>query len=97
MLANGNSQFALDIARELKISYSIPTIALQISARFFHLRCYINYDRFIIVLACIILAHKLKYMEFRIKDIVFGFYKVINYRTANNEPFDEKKLHHIKN
>jgi hypothetical protein len=42
-MANGNTQFAIDIARELKISYSIPTIALQIAARFFHIRCYINY------------------------------------------------------
>lgn len=96
MLANSNVQFALDISRELKISYSIPTIALQIIARFFHLRCYINYDRFMILLAAMILGFKLKYMEFRIKDLVFGFYKVMNYRTGSNEPFDEKKLQRIK-
>lgn len=49
-----------------------------------------------IMLAAMILGFKLKYMEFRVKDIVFGFYKVMNYRTGSNEPFDEKKLQRIK-
>lgn len=49
-----------------------------------------------IVLGAMILACKLKYMEFRIKDVVYCFYKVISYRACNSEPYDEKKLHRIK-
>jgi hypothetical protein len=88
-MANSNVQFAIDIARDLKISYSIPTIALQIAARFFHLRCYVNYDRFMVILGCIILAFKLKYMDFRLKEIVFSFYKIMSFRCQVSEPINE--------
>lgn len=96
-MANGNVQFAIDIARHMKISYSIPTIALQIASRFFHLRCYIHYDRFMIILASMVLAFKLKYMEFRISDMVYSFYSVMSFRCQTNEPYDENKQKRIKN
>lgn len=83
-MANGNAQFAIDLARHMKISYSIPTIALQIASRFFHVKCYINYDRFMVILASIVLAFKLKYMEFRVSDLVYSFYTVMSFRCHTN-------------
>jgi hypothetical protein len=88
VMANSNVQFAIEMARDLKISYSIPTIALQIAARFFHLRCYVNYDRFMVILGCMILAFKLKYMDFRLNEIVFSFYTVMSFRCQVNEPIN---------
>ena len=41
-----------------------------------------------IILACIILAFKMKYMEFRFKDVVYGFYRVMSFRCHKNDPFD---------
>ncbi len=83
-MSNGNTQFAIDISREMKMSYSIPTIALQIVNRFFHIRCYINYDRFMIILAALVLACMLKYMDFKIKDIVYSFYRVMCFKCQTN-------------
>ncbi len=44
----------------MKISYTIPSLALHISQIFFQKRCYLFYDRFIILTACFALASKLK-------------------------------------
>lgn len=95
-MANGNTQFAIDMSKNMKISYTIPTIALQIAARFFHLRCYIHYDRFMIMLACIVLAFKLKYMEFRFKDIIFFYLQIVNFRCQKNDLIDEHLVNKIK-
>lgn len=97
VLSNGNTQFALEICRELKTNYSIPTVALQITSYFFHKKCYVNHDRFMIILGAIILSNKLKHISFRIKDIAYAFYKVINYHNNSNEPYNEKKLAQIRN
>ncbi len=78
-MANGNTQFIIRLAnaKELKLSYSMPTIALQIAAKFFHLKCYIHYDRFLILAACLLLATKIKDMEMKIKNLCFAFHSVM--------------------
>lgn len=96
MLANGNTQFMIELAKELKFSYTLPTIALQMAAKFFHIRCYINYDRFIILTACLLLAAKLKDMDLRVKNICYAFYTTINNRSQSHEPYDEEKLRKIR-
>lgn len=60
MLACENAQFIIDLAREMKITYTIPSISLQLSIAFFHRKSYLHYDRFVILTACMLLASKLK-------------------------------------
>ena len=83
-MANGNTQFIIDLSREFKYGYTIPTIALQIAAKFFHLKCYINYDRFIVLVSCLMIAAKFKDMEVNLKKLCFCTYNVINSRLRNH-------------
>lgn len=43
-----------------------------------------------------ILAFKMKYMEFKFKDVIYGFYRIMCFRCGTNDPFDEKMLNRIK-
>lgn len=96
LFACENVAFIIELTREMKISYTIPSLALQISINFFHKKCYVHYDRFIILTACLLLASKLKNIECRVKFLCNGFYNVISRATNNIEPFNEEKMKKIK-
>ena len=98
MMANGNTQFIIDLAnsKELKLSYTLPTIALEIAAKFFHLKCYINYDRFVILAACLLLATKFKDMEMKLKNLCFAFHTVMNRLSQSSVPVDENRIKVIR-
>jgi hypothetical protein len=88
-LASQNAQFMMDIAREMKFGYSVPTLALHISTLFFHKKSYIHYDRLLILSASFLLASKLKNIDCRLKALCNSFYNIINFRTNGTEPFNE--------
>lgn len=75
----------------------MPTIALQIAAKFFHLKCYIHYDRFLILAACLLLATKIKDMEMKIKNLCFAFHSVMCELTSSSIPVDENIIEAIRN
>ena len=74
------------------MSYSLPTIALQIAAKFFHLKCYINHDRFIILASCLLLATKLKDMDMKLKNLCFAFHSIMSRLTQSSTPVDENRI-----
>jgi hypothetical protein len=80
-LASENAQFIIELARDLKTSYSIPTLALHIATVFFHKKSYIHFDRFIILTASYLLASKVKSMDYRLKNLCNAFYNVITRKT----------------
>lgn len=49
-----------------------------------------------ILLASLILAFKMKYMEIRFKDVLFAYYRIITFRCRVLDPFDEKMLNRFK-
>ena len=90
-MANGNTQFIIDLtnSKELKFTtYTLPTAALHIAAKFFHIKCYINYDRFLVLAACFFLAAKLKDMEVKLKNLCFAFHSVMSKITHSTIPVD---------
>lgn len=95
-MANGNTQFIIELAREFRYSYTIPTIALQISARFFHIRSYINYDRFVVLVSCLMIAAKYKDMEVQLKKLCFCTYNVLNKRLGNVKPHNDLELGRLR-
>jgi hypothetical protein len=95
-LACQNVQFMIDLSRDLKCSYSIPTLALHISTIFFHKKSYLHYDRFIILTACYLLASKIKNMDCRVKNLCNALHNVITRKTMSVEPFNEDKMKKLK-
>ena len=90
-IANGNTQFIIDLtnSKELKLTtYTLPTTALQIAAKFFHIKCYINYDRFLVLAACFLLATKIKDMEVKLKNLCFAFHAIMSRLTQSTIPVD---------
>ena len=95
-LASQNAQFMIDIAREMKFGYSVPTLALHISTLFFHKKSYIHYDRLLILTASFLLASKLKNIDCRLKALCNSFYNIINFRTNGTEPFNVEKMKKLR-
>lgn len=95
-LASENAQFIIELARDLKTSYSIPTLALHIATVFFHKKSYIHFDRYIILTASYLLASKIKNMDCRLKSLCNALYNVINRKTMGAEPFHEEKMKKLK-
>jgi hypothetical protein len=80
----------------MNISYTIPSLALHISQIFFQKKCYLFYDRFLILTASFALASKLKDMDCRLKSLCHSFYNIISRMTMNFEPYNEDKMKKIK-
>ena len=80
----------------MKISYTIPSLALHISQIFFQKKCYLFYDRFLILTASFALASKLKDMDCRLKQVCHSYYNIISRMTMCFEPFNEDKMKKIK-
>ena len=95
-MANGNTQFIIELAREFKYNVTIPTIALQIAARFFHTKCYINYDRFMVLVSCLMIAAKYKDMEVGLKKLCFCTYNVLSKRLGLSKIHNEGDLSKIR-
>ena len=95
-LASENTQVMVELSRELKTSYSIPSLALHIASRFFHKRSYLSYDRFLILAACYLLASKIKNMDCRVKNLCNALHSVIARKTMSVEPFNEEKMKRLK-
>ena len=95
-MANGNTQFIVELAREFKYNVTIPTIALQIAAKFFHLKCYINYDRFIVLVSCLMIAAKFKDMEVGLKKLCFCTYNVLSKRLGHSKLHNEAELTRLR-
>jgi hypothetical protein len=87
MLTNGNAQFVIDIALEMKLGHSITALALQIAIFFFQKRCYVHHDRFIILAASLLLATKLKDVDSRLRLLCNVFHKIINRQTSMGNNF----------
>jgi|JI10StandDraft_1071094.scaffolds.fasta_scaffold955803_1 hypothetical protein len=95
-LASENTQFIIELARDLKISYSIPTLALHIATLFFHKKSYIHFDRYLVLTASYLLASKVKNMDCRLKNLCNAFHNVITHKTMGIEPFNEEKMKKLK-
>ena len=95
-LACQNAQFVIEISRDLKTSYSIPTLALHISTTFFHKKSYLNYDRFLILTASYLLASKIKNMDCRVKNLCNAMNNVITRKNINPEPYNEERMKRLK-
>ena len=87
MLTNGNAQFVIDIALEMKIGHSITALALQIGIIFFQKKCYVHHDRFIVLAASLLLATKLKDVDSRLRLLCNVFHKIITRQTALGNTF----------
>lgn len=97
LLASQNTQFVINLCRELKInSYSVPSLAMHIATVFFHKKCYLNFDRFVLLAACLLLASKLKSMDVRFKNLCNSFYNVIGSKSHNPQPYNEEKMKKLK-
>jgi hypothetical protein len=96
MLACENTQFMIDLARELKFSYTIPSLALHISTLFFHKKSYMHFDRLLILTASLLLSSKLKNIDCRLKSLCNSFYNVVTHKTNSIEPFNEEKMKKLK-
>ena len=88
ILANGNTQFIIDLCRELEMGYSVPTLALHISHVFFNKMCYINYDRFLVLSASVLIALKVKDINILIKKLCNAFYSVIIRLNKSIDPYN---------
>jgi hypothetical protein len=96
-LASENAQFIIELAREMKTSYSIPTLALHIATVFFHKKSYIHFDRYLILTASYLLASKIKNMDCRLKSLCNALYNVISRKAMMGvEPFNEEKMKKLK-
>lgn len=95
-LANGNTQFVINLSRELELGYSVPALALHISHLFFAKMCYINYDRFLVLAASILIALKVKDISIPIKKLCNAFYKVISSLNKSIDPYNEKKFELVR-
>lgn len=96
-LASENAQFIIELAREMKTSYSIPTLALHIATVFFHKKSYIHFDRYLILTASYLLASKIKNMDCRLKNLCNALYNVISRKAMMGvEPFNEEKMKKLK-
>lgn len=96
MLACENTQFMIELSRELKLSYTIPSLSLQIATLFFQRRSYIHFDRLLILTASLLLASKLRNHDCRLKSLCNSFYNVVIHRTHSTEPFNEDKMKKLK-
>lgn len=96
LLACENAQFTISLARELKFSYTIPTLALQISSAFFQRKSYLEFDRLLVLTASMLLASKLKNMDCRLKSLCNCFYNVVSHKSSLMEPFSEEKMKKLK-
>ena len=97
-LASENTQFMIDLARAMKSGYTIPAAGLHIATRFFHLKCYVHYDRLLIHTASYLLASKLKNVECRLKNLCHCYYNTVQDRTPDfHQPYNEDKFKAIKN
>jgi len=85
---NGNAQFLMDLAVNLKISYSITSLAIQLCHYFFHHKRYVNYDRFIVAASCMLLALKLKDTDgAKMKSVCAAYHKTIA-KVENKEKIE---------
>jgi hypothetical protein len=96
VIINGNAEFMIDLARSTKMSYTIPSLALNIVNIFFQKKAYIFYDRYLILTAAFVLATKLKDIDCRLKSVCHCYYNVISNLTGSFEPFTEEKMKRIK-
>jgi hypothetical protein len=96
---NGNAQFLMDLAVNLKISYSITSLAIQLCHYFFYKKRYVNYDRFIVAASCMLLALKLKDTDgAKMKSVCAAYHKTIA-KVENKEKIeimDEEIYNKIK-
>ena len=81
----------------MRSGYTVPSAALQIATRFFHLKCYVHYDRLLILTASYLLASKLKNVECRIKALCNCFHSAVQTKTHQMDPYNEEKFKKIKN
>ena len=58
------------------MGYSVPSLAIHIASVFFYKKCYVNYDRFIILTGALLLAQKLRDVDARLKHLCNAFYAV---------------------
>ena len=72
----------------MKISYTIPSLALHISHIFFQKKCYLFYDRYLILTAAFALASKLKDMDCRLKSVCNCYYNIISRMMISFDPFN---------
>lgn len=78
------------------MSYSVPSLAMHIANVFFYKKCYVNYDRFIILAGSLLLAQKLKDVDSRLKHLAHVFYNRIIKINGIHEPYTETKSQLIK-
>ncbi|KAM3129102.1 hypothetical protein pb186bvf_018814 [Paramecium bursaria] len=77
-LMNGNAQFIIDLATQLDLnSYSTVTLAVYLCNYFFHHKCYLQYDRFIVAAASLLLAQKIKDGDPRMRMLLHNYYKIL--------------------
>ena len=61
----------------MKLGHNITSLALHLAIAFFHRKCYVNHDRFIVLTAALLLATKLRDMDSRLKILCSRFDQVI--------------------
>ncbi|CAK79068.1 unnamed protein product (macronuclear) [Paramecium tetraurelia] len=77
-LLNGNAQFIIDLAINLELnSYSTVSLAIHLCNYFFHYKCYLQYDRFIVAAASLLLAQKIKDGDPRMRKLLISFHKIM--------------------
>lgn len=78
----GNSQFIIDVAKELKLNQENTALAILYTDLFFKVRSYLDYEREIIACAALFLAAKILYQKTRIQ-MFFTAQRTIRYKMAN--------------
>ena len=87
----------IDLARSMKSGYTIPAAGMHIATRFFHLKCYVHYDRLLILTASYLLASKLKNVECRVKNLCHCYYNTIQEKMGDiHQPYNEDRFKSIK-
>jgi hypothetical protein len=56
------------------------------------MKCYIHFDRFVVLAACLLLASKSRNMEIKLKRLCFAFHSVLSRHIGSVVPVDEDKI-----
>ena len=65
----GNSQFIIDMARELKLTADTAQVATTYMQLFFLSQSYLEHERELVCCACLFVACKLLYQRMRVSDL----------------------------
>lgn len=94
-LKNSCAQFIMDLSTKLNISFSMTGLAIHLVHYFFFKNSYINYDRFIMSTACIILACKILDTHIKLDNVCASYLRLIS-ETQENPLLDEQKMQKIR-